>query len=206
MNNWGALLLEIATTVAEMCARGFGLPADTFTSIMKYGPHLLAPTGSDFTRFGKLGTVLANFHYDINFLTVHGRSRFPGLFVWSREGERLAVTVPHGCLLLQAGKQFEMLTGGEVLAGFHEVVVSEKTVAVINEASKAGRSLWRVSSTMFTHIASDQVLQPLSFFANPETMKKYPPVKAGVQILAELAAVNVGRTSNINGESIIAAQ
>lgn len=25
------------------------------------GPHLLAPTGSDFNRFGKLGTVLAGY-------------------------------------------------------------------------------------------------------------------------------------------------
>lgn len=52
-------------TVAEMAALGFGLKADTFTSLMKHGPHLLAPTGSDFNRFGKLGTILANFHYGL---------------------------------------------------------------------------------------------------------------------------------------------
>ncbi len=206
MDNWGALLLETAMTVAEMCARGLGLPVDTFTSIMKSGPHLLAPTGSDFARFGQLGTVLASFHYDINFLTVHGRSRFPGLFVWTREGKRLPVKIPHGCLLLQAGKQFELLTGGQVLAGFHEVVVYEETIQAVNEASKVGRSLWRVSSTLFTHIASDRVLQPLPPFIDSETMKRYPPIKAGAQILAELAAVNISKTSNFDSESIIAAQ
>jgi isopenicillin N synthase-like dioxygenase len=206
MNNWGSLVLATAITVAEMCARGLGLPVDTFTSLMKYGPHLLGPTGSDFMRFGQLGTVLAGFHSDINFLTIHGRARFPGLFVWTREGKRLAVMVPHGYLLLQAGKQFEWLTGGQVLAGFHEVIVSEQTIRAIDEASKAGRSLWRVSSTMFTHIASDNILQPLEPFIDSETMKKYPPVKAGAQLLAEIAAVNISKTLPANGEFLLAAQ
>ncbi|UJR17336.1 hypothetical protein I4U23_004231 [Adineta vaga] len=196
MDSWGKLMLESVLTVAQMCALGFGLPVDTFTSLMKYGPHLLAPTGSDLGRFGKEGTVLAGFHSDIGFLTIHGRARFPGLFVWTREGKRLAVKVSHGCLLLQAGKQFEWLTGGEVLAGFHEVIVSEKTVEVIDDASKAGRSLWRVSSTMFTHIASDEILKPLPTFANSETLEKYSPMKAGAQVLAELAAINMKKTLN----------
>jgi len=192
MDSWGTHMLATVITIAEMCARGLGLPIDTFTSMMKYGSHILGPTGSDLARFGKLGTVLASFHSDISFLTIHGRSRFPGLFVWTREGKRLPVKVPQGCLLLQAGKQFERLTGGQVLAGFHEVVVSEQTVQAIDKASKAGRSLWRVSSTMFTHIDSDHILQPLEPFVTPETMQKYPPIKAGAQVLAELAAINLG--------------
>jgi hypothetical protein len=59
---------------------------------------------------------------------------------------------------------------------------------------------------MFTHIASDHILQPLPPFVDSETMKRYPPIKAGAQILAELAAVNIRKTSNFNGESIIAVQ
>lgn len=72
---------------------------------MKRGPHKLAPTGSDLVRF-KPGTVFAGFHYDFNFLTIHGKSRYPGLFAWLRTGERFTVAVPEGHLLLQAGKQF----------------------------------------------------------------------------------------------------
>lgn len=34
---------------------------------------------------------------------------------------KMPVSVPDGCLLVQAGKQLERLTGGHVLAGFHEV-------------------------------------------------------------------------------------
>jgi hypothetical protein len=37
-------------------------------------------------------------------------------------------------------------------------------------------------------------------------MKKYPPIKAGAQILAELAAINIIKTSNSDGESITTAQ
>jgi hypothetical protein len=33
----------------------------------------------------------------------------------------LQVCIPEGCLLLQAGKQMEWLSGGQVKAGFHEV-------------------------------------------------------------------------------------
>jgi hypothetical protein len=56
--------------------------------MMQYGPHLLAPTGSDLhtEQYGKLGTVLAGYHYDLNFLTIHGKSRFPGLNIWLRDG------------------------------------------------------------------------------------------------------------------------
>jgi len=193
MNNWGSLLLQAVGTVAEMAAEGFGVPTDTFTKLMKFGPHLLAPTGSDFNRFGKLGTVLASYHYDLNFLTIHGKSRFPGLFVWTREGKKMAVKVPTGCLLLQAGKQFEWLTGGHVLAGFHEVVVTEKTQEAMEAARKAHKSLWRVSSTLFSHIASDNTLEPLGKFHSEEAVHKYPPTKAGTQVQQELDAIKLGR-------------
>lgn len=49
------------------------------------------------------------------------RSRFPGLHVWLSDGQRLPVSIPPGCLLCQAGKQLEWLTGGYVAAGMHEV-------------------------------------------------------------------------------------
>ena len=34
------------------------------------GPHLLAPTGSDLAKLGAVGTVLAGFHHDLNFIMV----------------------------------------------------------------------------------------------------------------------------------------
>lgn len=46
------------------------------------------PAGSDLARFGEKGTVFAGYHYDLNFLTIHGKSRFPGLHVWLRDGRK----------------------------------------------------------------------------------------------------------------------
>ena len=101
MDSWGSKMLDALTVFSEMAAVGFNLPSDAFTSRMQYGPHLLAPTGSDFNKYGTLNHVLAGFHYDLNFLTIHGKSRFPGLYVWTREGVRISLEIPDGCLLIQ---------------------------------------------------------------------------------------------------------
>lgn len=196
MDAWGAVLLGAARSVADLAALGFGLERDAFARLMEGGPHLLAPTASDFARFGAKDTVLAGYHYDLNFLTAHGRSRFPGLFVWTREGRRVAVKVPAGCLLVQAGAQLQHLTGGHVLAGFHEVVVTDATVGAIDAARARGASLWRISSTLFSHIASDQTLEPKGRFATPEAMAEYPPMLAGDHVAKELAAINLGEGSD----------
>lgn len=196
MDSWGAKLLGAAEAVAQLAAVGFGLPWDSFSGRMQYGPHLLAPTSSDFKRFGTLGEVLAGYHYDLNFITAHGKSRYPGLFIWTREGQKKTVKIPDGCLLVQAGKQFEHITGGHVLAGFHEVVVTPGTVDAIAAAKAAGRSLWRISSTLFSHIASDVLLAPLERFATPEALAAYPPMLTGEHVAAELAAINLGEGSD----------
>lgn len=193
MNGWGEKILGAVKTVAEMAALGFNLPADTFTSKMHCAPHLLAPTGSNLKDHGKLGTVFAGYHYDLNFLTIHGKSRFSGLYVWTRDGRKMLVKVPDGCLLLQAGKQFEWLTGGAVLAGFHEVVVNEATVAAAEAAKAAGRSLWRISSTLFGHIASKESLKPVAHFKDEPTAGEYPDITAGEQVLAELKAISLAQ-------------
>lgn len=96
-------MLEGCMTVARMAAIGMNLPENSFTERMVGGDHLLAPTASDLVK-NDTGAIFAGFHYDLNFLTIHGKSRYPGLFVWLRTGEKISVAVPEGCLLLQAGK------------------------------------------------------------------------------------------------------
>ena len=187
-------MLSAVFVLAEMAAVGFDLPPDAFTSRMEYGPHLLAPTGSDYSKHFKKDTILAGFHTDLNFLTIHGKSRYPGLYIWTRSGERMSVVVPQGCLLVQAGKQIEYLTGGHVLAGFHEVVVDDGALKVIAQKKAEGKSLWRVSSTLFSHIQSDQVLEPLGKFISDETKSKYPPKYAGDQVREELEAISLAKS------------
>ena len=121
LDAWGGKMLAAVETAAEMLARGLGLEPDALTRRMRRGPHLLAPTGSDLGGATARGAVLAGWHYDLNLLTIHGRSQYPGLFAWLRGGHRVPVLIPDGCLLIQAGKQMEYLTGGAVPAGFHEV-------------------------------------------------------------------------------------
>lgn len=191
MDMWGNKMLSAVEVLSEMLAEGFDLPSDAFTSRMKCGPHLLAPTGSDYATFNKEGTILAGFHTDLNFLTIHGKSRYPGLSIWTRTGQRMSVVVPEGCLLVQAGKQIEYLTGGHVMAGYHEVVINKATIAAIEKKKAAGGSLWRVSSTLFGHINSDQILEPLGKFANPQAKKLYPPKFTGDQVREELEAINL---------------
>jgi isopenicillin N synthase-like dioxygenase len=193
MNLWGGKMIDALFVVAEMVAVGFGLEPNALRSKMRYGPHLLAPTGSNFNRFGKLNTVLAGFHYDLNFMTIHGKSRFPGLYAWLRDGTKAAVSMPDGCLLVQAGKQLELLTGGHVKAGFHEVVVAERTMQRIEAAREQKKSLWRVSSTLFGHIAADETLEPLGHFSTEASRAEYPPVLAGDQVLAELQAIALSK-------------
>lgn len=84
MNKWGTFCIDTILLTAEMAAIGMGLPKDTFSSKMTGGPHLLAPTASDLIKHD-VGTAFAGFHYDLNFITIHGKSRYPGLYLWTRE-------------------------------------------------------------------------------------------------------------------------
>jgi isopenicillin N synthase-like dioxygenase len=104
-----------------------------------------------------------------------------------------------GYLLVQAGKQLEHLTGGLVKAGFHEVVVNDRTLEVVERRRRElpDRPLVRISSTFFWHLSSDFDLAPIPRLAE-EARKvrvdqlnlgrdegeevEYPPMKVGRQV------------------------
>ena len=188
-----------------MTAVGLGLEHDHFSNAGRYGPHLLAPTASDLNKYGAKDTILAGFHTDLNFLTIHGRSRYPGLNIWARNtGNRIPVKIPPGNnLLVQAGKQLEYITGGLIKAGYHEVVVNEKTVETIErrKVENPDRPLVRISSTLFWHLNSDFDLAPIPKLQEEATRVRaeqfnlgrdegreveYPPTKVGYQVQDEL--------------------
>ena len=162
---------------------------------------MLAPTASDLSKYAQKDTILAGFHTDLNFLTIHGRSRYPGLHIWARNtGKRIAVKIPEGnYLLVQAGKQLEHITGGLVKAGFHEVVVNDRTLEVVERrrARFPDRPLVRISSTFFWHLSSDHDLTPIPALADRAAavraaqfnlgrdegeVVEYPPMKVGQQV------------------------
>lgn len=76
----------------------------------------------------------------------------------------------------------EYLTGGHVIAGYHEVIISAATTKTITERKNLRKSLWRISSTLFGHIQSDQILEPLAQFSNAESIRKFPRILAGDQV------------------------
>jgi hypothetical protein len=76
------------------------------------------------------------------------------------------------------------------------VIVSEQTQATIESRKAAGQSLWRVSSTLFGHIASDVSLRPLGRFATEESAALFPPIDAGAQVQDELNAIALGAGFN----------
>ncbi|KAF9535668.1 Clavaminate synthase-like protein [Crepidotus variabilis] len=205
MEQWGVSMKSAVADLADMVALGLGLRVETFRQAGRYGPHILAPTASDLVKYGKKDTILAGFHSDLNFLTIHGRSRYPGLNVWARNtGKRIPVKIPPGNnLLVQAGKQLEHITGGLVKAGFHEVVVNDQTLATIGQRkiSHPDRPLIRISSTFFWHLSSDYDLIPIPTL-NEKARElraqhfnagksdgdetEYPHIKVGQQVANEL--------------------
>jgi len=201
-DGWGNKTLDALHGVAEMLAMGFDLDRSAFTDMMHLGPHLLAPTGSDLSQYGAVNTIFAGYHNDLNFLTIHGKSNYPGLRIWLRDGTRKTVTVPDGCLLLQAGQQFEYVTGGHVKAGFHEVICSEKTRTVLDSREKeAGGKLeskdyWRISTTMFGTLCHDTMLQPVGHFAKLPTAKDYPPMLGGDQVAKVLMEIGMANAAS----------
>jgi len=205
MDQWGTSMKDAVSKLAEMTAVGLGLPQDAFSSAGTYGPHLLAPTASDLVKYGAKDTILAGFHTDLNFLTIHGRSRYPGLNIWARNtGSRIAVKIPPGNnLLVQAGKQIEYITGGLIKAGYHEVVINDRTLETIEKrkAEFPDRPLVRISSTLFWHLNSDHDLTPIPALAEKAKQVRadqfnlgrdegepaeYPPTKVGYQVQDEL--------------------
>lgn len=201
LDKWGKQLHAAVNGLSEMAAVGFGLPATAFSERAKYGPHLLAPTSTRLNIHGKEGTIFAGFHTDLNFLTIHGKSRYPGLNIWARNtGERISVAVPDGCLLVQAGKQLQYLTGGVVMAGFHEVICTNATIAAMErrKSSHPDRPQIRISSTFFFHMGSDVVLEPLpeliktlSTDEAAAAKKEYPRCFTGEQVQHELGLIEL---------------
>jgi hypothetical protein len=198
MNTWGNKMLGACETVAKMGALGFGLEENTFYDRMKHAGHLLAPTGSDLGKFDE-NTIFAGVHYDLNFLTIHGKSNYGGLYIWKRNGEKKKVKIPDGCLLLQSGAQMEYLTGGECLAGFHEVVYTKEVRDLVKKIQKENEGkdekdkkiLWRVSSTLFSQIRQDVILEPLGKYRYEASIKKYPPILTKDQVAEELKAISL---------------
>lgn len=82
---------------------------------------------------------------------------------------------------MQAGKQLEHITGGLIKAGFHEVVVNQATIDIINRRKEQfpNRPLIRISSTFFWHLNSDYDLNPIPSLADKAQALRADQVNLG---------------------------
>lgn len=188
MDQWGNKLMKVVYKVTRVFEKGLHLKESSLTRLLDKGGHILAPTGSDIGTYNKINTVYAGYHNDISFLTIHGKSRFPGLFIWLRDGTKMEVRIPNDCLLLQVGKQLEYLTGGRFEAGFHEVICTQHTLDALHKHTEQGRPPWRVSSTLFAHVNSERFLEPM---LDTDCAQKYPQVLAGAWLRRELQKIEL---------------
>ena len=81
-----------------------------------------------------------------------------------------------------------------MLAGFHEVVYTDKTKEACELAIAESRSTWRVSSTLFSHFRNDVDCSPLPqlvelYKVNAE--QKFPKMTAFDILMTELSATNM---------------
>jgi hypothetical protein len=73
----------------------------------------------------------------------------------------------------------------------HEVIVTPEAVRRAALAVAAGRPGWRISSTLFAHVASSQILAPLPPFAELASAANYKPIQAGEQVMGVLTQIKL---------------
>jgi hypothetical protein len=85
INSWGFNLKNCGLVIAEMAAIGLGLDKHALSSKIVYGDFYMSPTGIDLSKTTP-GQLLTSFHRDFDLLTIHGKSRYAGLYAWLNTG------------------------------------------------------------------------------------------------------------------------
>ena len=160
-----------AITVAEMLEVGLELERGSLSNGLRAGNSLFAPTACEL-RGLELGDVIAPYHFDLGRLTVHFVASFAALICWTRERMPFQPVVPGSGFFIQAGMELEVLTGGHIRTGFHEVVILDQTLKQIAAAIGAGASTTRVGTPLFAQ-GGDDVLHPLGRFRTNATRAVY---------------------------------
>lgn len=72
--------------------------------------------------------------------------------------------------------------------------MNASTVKTIEKRKSEGKSLWRVSSTLFGHIQYDQLLSPLPPFNSAAAKENFPDIYTGEFVRRELKAISLDST------------
>jgi len=196
----GALILSAINLATSLISLEYTGKPETLLSMTRYGQHLLAPTGtnvSELIRFEGDQAVIAAAHEDLNWISGHLPANGPGLRAWTRDLSAFLVKAPPNCVLLQAGMQLQRVTGGRILAGLHEVLVTPALVRLAQAKElSSSEPFWRTSCTVFGALRSD-----VSLRCHPEISARLgladghqdEDILAGDFVLRELRAIGMLR-------------
>ncbi len=183
-------ILTAIFDASRMVAIGLRLPEETFVDTMVNGTNVFGPTGCDVSLMEPY-RVQAAVHYDFGQWTGHDAASHAGLIAWTKDGRPFRIVVPQGTYVIQAGKEAEILTGGAIRAGMHEVVTMPEAILQASVDMGAGRSTVRVAGPLFAQSGPGVVLSPRGRFDTPEARQAYPPTLSEVHQAAEIAANNL---------------
>ena len=78
------------------------------------------------------------------------------------------------------------------------MIYLEDVKKIINEKKEENKrvgydkhKLWRISSTLFSQIRQNVILEPLAKFKTKENLEKYPPILTRDQVAEELQAISL---------------
>ncbi len=191
MTGWGNKMYASGELLMRHVERGLGVTPGSLVEMLRFGPHLVAPTAIDLAGL-PLGTVTSDVHTDFNPLTLHGAAAYSTLVCWTKGGLPFLVRVPPGCLLVQAGVGLEWMTGGAIKAGYHQTVVLPETIRQI-ETLAPGRSTIRASSTFFLHFDWEATLQVLPELRYPGCDDLYTSMLVGDHALQVIRAIGLAK-------------
>jgi len=165
-------LEELAGELLEALALGYGLEASTFSSMLAEGNSILRvlhypPLSGDSPE----GALRAAPHEDINLIT---------LLCEATDGWLPVQTGP-GQIVVDAGDMLCQATGGVIPSTTHRVVLPE------GEAAKRSR----YAMPFFAHPPPECDLSVLPRFANPERLRRFPPIDAGSFLTQRLREIGL---------------
>jgi len=178
LNKAGGVMVESMETVSRMLEIGLGLGNGELTDRITTGNHILSPVGTCLDAYAQRSKALSSFHVDLNYITVHGKCRYPGLAIWLPNGNRIPVFTPPGSMLMQVGSSLEHLTGGYFKAGYHEVICSKELMELYEQRKSTQAEQWRIATVLFTGLDYSSTIEPLGNFKTKEILKQYPRMSA----------------------------
>jgi len=176
LNSAGAAMVASMRTVSEMLEIGLGLREGDLTNRIKTGNHMLSPVGTCLNAYACRDKTISSFHKDLNYITVHGKCRYPGLIIWLPNGKRIPVFTPPGSMIMQVGSCLEYLTGGYFKAGYHEVIFSKELMRIYQEKMLTNSEQWRIATVLFSGLDYSTILEPIGSLRTNDNLKKYPRI------------------------------